>query len=73
MEESAHEHVHYHSGSTHLHKHSHTQTNVQLIDFFTRSNDTFGLAILKQKEDYLKTQYFISNPTLKSIFRPPIV
>lgn len=72
-QENIHEHVHYHNNSIHLHKHSHVQTNIHLIDFFEHSHDGDRLIILKQKKRYLETQYFISNPTLRSIFRPPIV
>ena len=72
-QENIHEHVHYYNNSTHLHTHSHVQTNIYLIDFFEYSHDTNRLSTLKQKENYLETQYFISNPTLSSIFRPPIV
>lgn len=68
----AHEHYHSHSGSKHQHKHSHTQTNVNFLDFFVHLDNTDKFIILYSKEKYLDTAYFISNPTLNSIFRPPI-
>ena len=75
VEEQKHDHFHYHThnGSNHQHSHSHAQTNINLLDFFLQSNDTKECMILYSKEKYTETKYFISNPVLKSIFRPPIV
>ncbi|MCK4973816.1 MAG: hypothetical protein KAR81_01065 [Sulfurimonas sp.] len=70
---SVHKHSHVHDRSNHSHKHGHTQTNINLLDFFLQSNDTKECMILCSKEKYTETKYYISNPSLKSIFRPPIV
>ena len=70
-----HEHYYFHShnSSNHLHKHSHTQTNVNLLDFFVHLEDTKKFSIFYSREKYLETIYFIPNPTLESLFRPPKV
>ena len=71
--EHAHEHHHTHNGSTHQHKHNHTQTHINLLDFFVHVDNNKQLTALYSKQKYLENIYFISNPKLESIFRPPIV
>ena len=68
-----HEHFHSHNGSTHQHKHSHAKTSVNVLDFFVQLDDNKLLITSYSKEKYLEAKNFITNPTSKSIFRPPIV
>jgi ABC-type nickel/cobalt efflux system permease component RcnA len=70
--EHSHEHHHTHNSSTHQHKHSHTQTHINLLDFFVHV-DNNQFIHFNSTQKYLETRYFISNPQLESIFRPPIV
>ena len=69
----AHEHFHTHNGSKHSHNHGHAQKTINILDFFVQLNNTKPCIALVQKEKHLETNYFIPNPTSKSIFRPPIV
>jgi len=68
-----HQHSHSHNSSNHLHKHSHSQTNSSVLDYFVDLYDMNRLSIVYSKENYIEAAYYISDPTLKSIFRPPIV
>ena len=71
INEYAHEHYHTHNASKHQHKHGHT--NINILDFFVHIDDKNRFIIPHSKDKYLECKYFISNPTLNSIFRPPIV
>ena len=73
MHKHAHEHQHFHNGSTHQHKHAHTQTNINFSDFYTFSHDAYLFSMSYKKEKCIETVSWIPNPTLDSLFRPPIV
>ncbi len=71
--DDTHKHYHTHNGSTHQHKHSHAQKTINLLDFFVELDNNKPCITLYSKENYLEIKYYISNPSLKSLFRPPIV
>jgi len=71
--QNIHQHSHLHSNSNHSHKHSHPQVNTHISDFFIDSDKSDIFIALCTKESYREAKYFISNPTLKAPFRPPII
>ncbi len=68
-----HQHTHTHSGSIHQHQHTHSQSNSSFFDLLLITQVSDKFVALSPKESYTEKKYFISNPTLESIFRPPIV
>jgi len=68
-----HIHQHSHNNSNHQHKHSHTQVNINYLDFFNDSHDINLYDFSNPKQTYLEIISWIPSPTLKSLFRPPIV
>lgn len=66
-------HEHHHNGSAHQHKHSNSQTTMSFIDFFTGTKNINLLESQNLKQTYLETVFWIPNPSLESLFRPPII
>ena len=68
---STHQHHHSHNGSYHQHKHSHSQINTNYTDFFTNTHAINLYDFSNPSQTYLETVFWIPDPTIKSLFRPP--
>ncbi|PHR53318.1 MAG: hypothetical protein COA44_15560 [Arcobacter sp.] len=66
-----HEHHHFHNGSQHTHKHSHSQVNINFLDFFTLLQDKDLFIKADSKQLYFESAFWIPDPILESLFRPP--
>ncbi|EDZ62022.1 hypothetical protein SMGD1_0072 [Sulfurimonas gotlandica GD1] len=66
-----HGHHHSHNGFNHQHKHSHSQININYADMITNIYDMNLYDFENLKQAYLETAFWIPNPTLESLFRPP--
>ena len=68
---ATHQHSHSHNGSNHQHKHSHSPSSINFVDFFTYTQNINLFDFSNPKQTYLETVFWIPDPTLKSLFRPP--
>ena len=67
--EHLHKHMHTHNNSTHSHSHGeHHSSTVYFYDNLNGSLFTLGLSY----EQFQFTKLQLPNPTLESLFRPPI-
>ena len=64
-------HEHFHHTTKHSHSHSH-QTIIN-VDFFVYTDEDYFSSHYSNSQKYLEKSYFISDPTSKSLLRPPIV
>ncbi len=63
-----HQHHHAHHGSTHHHKHSHAQLS---MDFFAYTDYVALCSVSNTSQVEIQVSFWISDPALDSLFRPP--